>query len=103
MRRARWARVVRRVRSFGELERSSTYCDGRGLVACRFFELLELRADTRLGHVQYFTGPSQAAFLGDSPEIEQMMVIEGTRVHLSFVEYIIRFFELTKSEVGSRG
>jgi hypothetical protein len=31
--------------------------------------------------VKYFTGSSQAAFLGDGPKIEQMMVIKGIWCH----------------------
>jgi hypothetical protein len=33
-------------------------------------ELLELRADTRLGDVQNLTSPPQAAFLCDRPEVQ---------------------------------
>jgi hypothetical protein len=46
----------------------------------RVFELLELRTDARLGDVQNFTGLSQAAFLGNGPEIKQMMVIKALGV-----------------------
>ena len=50
------------------------------LVADRFLQLPQLTADGRLGHVESLAGPRNTAFASDSPEVQEVVVVEPIHV-----------------------
>ena len=58
------------------------------LVTQAFLQFPDLRADGLYGHVQPFGRARKAAFLGDHPEVIQVVVIQG--VHAAQINRRIR-------------